>query len=361
MNSMGTLRNKLLSKKFFLHVVCWMCFMAYELGMVYYILGKLDKVYIYIFYYAIHISFFYIYILLLDFTFKNEKPKYLTGLLAYMAMMAGYMLLISLADYFLGDQHSPISSQVIYIRNFLLKNFLRGIYFNILATFFWSAGHLAYFRQRAEAAGRQQLVIQKEKAELETLLAKSRSAYLQQQVSPHMLFNTLNFVYNNVQRYSDDAARSIYLLSEIMRFSLKGTASEEKVLLEDEADQIENLLEINRYRFEKPVYIDIAMEGSFHEYSIIPLILLTLTENVFKHANLTEEAHPATIRLTVDDRGKLSFTSSNLKKSKNGHQRSQHLGLQNVRIRLDSAYPDNYHLDIRGAGNMFELSLTLNL
>jgi LytS/YehU family sensor histidine kinase len=271
------------------------------------------------------------------------------------------MFTLIIADYFLTNDKFNIDNPFINIKNSFNKNLFRGLYFDLLATFYWSAANIGNFRRRASAAERQKLIIEKEKAELENMLTKSKNAYLQQQMNPHMLFNTLNFVYNNVQRYSDDAARSIYLLSEIMRFSLKGTEPDGKVLLEDEADQIENLLEINRYRFEDPVYIDVAMEGSFHRYTIIPLILLTLTENVFKHGNLTEAAHPASIRLTVDDRGKLSFSSSNLKKSKNGLQRSQHLGLQNVRIRLDSTYPENYQLDIQEAGNMFELSLTLKL
>lgn len=361
MNSITTVLKIINSKTTFITIICWIIFISYELGIVYFVQGKIEEPFVYLIYYPINIAFFYSCVSILKFTFNGPRIKYISGPLFILVIIILYLLVKGLADFILDSESIAGKSSLIYFQGFFQRNIYRGLYFAVLATFYWSAGHIGHFRRQASAAERQKLIIEKEKAELENLLTKSKNAYLQQQLSPHMLFNTLNFVYNSVQRYSEDAARSIFLLSEIMRFSLKGTASDEQVLLEDEADQIENLLEINRYRFKDPVYIDISMEGNFHGYKIIPLILLTLTENVFKHGNLLEETQPATIRLTVDDQRKLTYSSSNLKKSKNGNQRGQHLGLQNIRIRLDSVYPENYQLDIRDTGNLFELSLTLNL
>ncbi|MCZ4224828.1 sensor histidine kinase [Pedobacter rhodius] len=221
---------------------------------------------------------------------------------------------------------------------------------------------MSFFRKQAVEAEKQKLVTQKEKAELETQLAKSRNAYLQQQIKPHILFNTLNFVYSNAQKYSDDAAHCIWLLAEIMRFSLEEPNYNGKINLEREVEQIENMLALNRYRFEKPLYISIEMYGNFSNFQIIPLILLTLTENIFKHGNLTEAGQPGILNITIDEAGKLIFFSRNLKKPKNKHpRRQQALGLENIRIRLDTTYAGNYKLDISEPGEFYELTLTLSL
>ncbi|WP_165456438.1 sensor histidine kinase [Pedobacter kyonggii] len=205
-------------------------------------------------------------------------------------------------------------------------------------------------------------MIEKTNAELETRLAKTHNAYLQQQINPHMLFNALNFVYNSAQKYSDDAANCIWLLSEIMRFSLEEAGPDGKIELTREVEQIENLVAINRYRFREPLYISVEIGNDLGQYQIIPLILLTLTENIIKHGHLTDPNSPASLKLYADETGKLTFYSLNLKKSKNGHPRQRKaLGLQNIRLRMDSFYKNDYKLEINEPGEFYELTLTLKL
>jgi two-component system LytT family sensor kinase len=348
-------------KTILLHILCWIIFITYELMMVYYVVGNLEKPYIYFVYYLINISFFYGNLRWLNYTFYGLKNKILTGALYYILLIIAFLFFKSLADYLLSNQQFHIDNVFIYVKGFIQRNIFRGLYFTVLATFYWSASHLAFFRRQAMEAEKQQLNVQKEKAQLEAQIERSKSAHLQQQINPHLLFNALNFVYNKVQQHSDDAAQCIWLLAEIMRFSLEPTGPDGKIELARETEQMENLLAINRYRYHEPLHITLVIDVKSDHLRIIPLILLTLTENVFKHGNLTDEANPAMLRLTTDADSRLNFFSRNLKKSTNEHQRRQQLGLQNVRIRLDTAYRGNYQLRIAEPGNFYELSLTLNL
>lgn len=351
------------SKKYFLiHIICWTLFITYELTMVYIALGTLEKLYIYLVFYAINISFFYLFATLLDYVFEERKRRYFKGIAGYLLLLSLYMITKSVADYLVSSSPANPSNSIIYIEGFLQRNIMRALYFSILAMFYWAAGHISYFRRQAAEAEKRQLIIEKEKAELETQLTKSRNAYLQQQINPHMLFNALNFVYNSTQKYSDDAANCIWLLSEIMRFSLEEAGPDGKIKLDREVEQIENLIAINRYRFKEPLYLKPELHGDFSRYKIIPLILLTLTENIFKHGNLAESDSPALLKLFTDENGQLTFHSRNLKKSKNGHLRQRKaLGLQNIRLRMDSFYKDNYKLEINEPGEFYELTLTLKL
>ncbi|MFD2146268.1 histidine kinase [Mucilaginibacter antarcticus] len=47
------------------------------------------------------------------------------------------------------------------------------------------------------------------------------TAYLQQQISPHLLFNTLTFIHNTYYKHSRTASQCVLLLVDIMRFSLE--------------------------------------------------------------------------------------------------------------------------------------------
>jgi len=354
--------KQLTFKTILLHIVCWVLFAGYELSVVYYSIGKLDNPYVYIVYYPINITFFYLHVRILNNTFRGRYFSPIAALFVYALLLLLYLSVKFVADYILGNQKFSTENPFIYVQSIFIRNVSRGVYFTVLATFYWAAGHLSYFRRQALEAEKRQLIIEKENAKLETQLTKSQNAYLQQQINPHMLFNALNFVYNSVQKHSDDAANCIWLLSEIMRFSLEEAGPDGKIYLSREIEQIENLIAINRYRFKEPLYISVEIGNDLNDHQIIPLILLTLTENIFKHGNLTDPNSLAKIQLSTYDNGKLTFHSLNLKKSKNGHTRHRKaFGLQNIRLRLDSFYRDNYTLQINEAGEFYELTLTLQL
>ncbi|MBT2560723.1 histidine kinase [Pedobacter sp. ISL-68] len=286
----------------------------------------------------------------------------MSGLSLFVSTIVLYLIVKGIADHILGDPKPVQYDSNVFVKAFVPRNIARAFYFVLLGTFYWSAKHIAYFKRQALESEKRQLTIEKDHAELEAQLTKSRNAYLQHQINPHMLFNALNFVYNSAQKYSDDAANCIWLLSEIMRFSLEEAGPDGKINLAREVEQVENLVAINRYRFREPLYISIELGNDLSRCKIIPLILLTLTENIFKHGNLTDPNSPASLKLFTDETGNLTFYSRNLKKSKNGLARQRKaLGLQNIRLRMDSFYKGNYKLEINEPGEFYELTLTLKL
>lgn len=330
--------------------------------MVHIALGTIEKPHVYLVFYFINISYFYLFATLLNYVFKKRKYRFFKGIAGYLLLLSLYLTTKTVADLLVNSSPANPSNSFIYVEGFLQRNIMRALNFSILAMFYWSAGRIAFFKRQTLEAEKRQLIIEKDNAELETQLTRSRNAYLQQQINPHMLFNALNFVYNSTQKYSDDAAQCIWLLSEIIRFSLEEADPDGKIKLEREVEQIENLIAINRYRFKEPLHLKLEMHGDFSRHKIIPLILLTLTENLFKHGNLTEANSLAILKLTTDENGQLTFYSRNLKKSKNGHPRQRKaLGLQNIRLRMDSFYKDNYKLEINEPGEFHELTLTLKL
>jgi len=353
--------TKLYTRLVITHLACWLIFIAYELIFLYYLNGKIESLMTYVYYYILNILFFYAYAALMTVVFDGATARYLKGLMLFTALVSIYLLAKFALGFLLEVPHQPINTYFNFFIRILPTTLYRASYFTILGTFYWAGGHISHFRKQASAAEKQQLIILRDKAELETRLAESRNAYLKQQVSPHLLFNTLNFIYSSVYQNSPEASHSVILLSDIMRFSLEETGSDGKVPLIKEMEQLHNLVEINRYRYETQLAISTEFEGYFERFRIIPLILLTLTENLFKHGNLSDPAYPALLRLSVTEEGRLLFYCKNLKKSKSDYARSQQIGLQNVRIRLNFAYPDQYEMSVSETENFYELTLNLHL
>jgi two-component system LytT family sensor kinase len=354
--------NRTQKRAVLLHVCCWSAFMLYELAFLYHTQLKFasGSVFVFFSYYAINISLFYSHLHLLDTTF-HQKGSYLKGVFLFLIQFLLFMLIKASLDILLGPPVRSLDGMIETTKTYAFLNAFRGVYFCVFATFYWVAGNIAGYRKQTALAENNELIAQKDKAELEQRLSETRNAYLQQQLNPHLLFNSLSFIYSSVYAHSEEASRCVLLLSEIMRFSLDSNGGDGKTLLAAELEQIGNLIEINRYRFEEELTLKIRIESGHQEFRIIPLVLFTLTENLFKHGSLTDPAHPAILEITADTEGVLTFYSHNRKATRSKTARRSGLGLQNTRIRLDHSYPGLYRLEIKEDEHFFELKLTLPL
>jgi two-component system LytT family sensor kinase len=115
-----------------------------------------------------------------------------------------------------------------------------------------------------------------------------------------------------------------------------------KISLKKEIDQIDQLITLNRLLFKTTAPIDFLIGGDPAGRRIIPLVLITLVENVFKHGDFIE--HKVEIRLELSAVGTLSFQTRNRVSAKAPFPRMKSTGLENVRTRLDYAYGENFEL-----------------
>ena len=205
----------------------------------------------------------------------------------------------------------------------------------------------------------QRLIEQNEKILLQKDLLQSRNAYLQAQVNPHLLFNTLNFMYNTSAKVSEKLAETVMNLSDMMRYALTSIDEDDKVPLEKEIEHIHNYIRLNQARFNENLNVDILVNGDPEGLRIIPLALITLVENVFQYGDLQDQQHPALIRIDIQD-GNLELELKN-KKRANRRTHGHGTGIRNLRERLDIYYPGLYSFDIQDEENSYALKLTLTL
>lgn len=348
----------------FYHLLGWGLFIFYEVFFVTILLGSgksSNILYDYILPYAINIGLFYFHAhCTLRFSFKNSRNRYLLFAALLITELLLYLFLMNLNNIISTNKKSlfPLGVSKAELLP-LLSQLWRGIYFVGFSTAYWLINRSVNYQKRINEMERMQVINMAHKNKLEKNLIEIENAYLQSQINPHLLFNTLNFIYNNVQQASTKASEAVILLAELMNHSLREQEDDGKTSLEKEVAQINNIIKINQIRFDNKLFLDVDIEGDFQNARIIPLGILVFIENLFKHGDLTDKNNPGKISLTYAD-NYLEVTTLNKKKNRSKIQ-SHGIGLQNIIKRLKTAYNDAFTLTIKNEETQFYVHLSINM
>lgn len=198
------------------------------------------------------------------------------------------------------------------------------------------------------------------KEQLEKKNLETSFALLKAQTNPHFLFNTLNNI--DVLIEKEPATASVYLkkLSDILRFTLYETPSEQ-IALSDELKYIEQYIDLQRIRTANPDFVKFEVQGDAAGISIAPMLFIPFIENSFKHCTNKKLNNAIQITIAVQ-RQSIIFSCSNVYAAQSIHpQQNSGLGLQLIQTRLDMLYPDAYQLDVDHTADRFNVNLSIHL
>lgn len=194
-------------------------------------------------------------------------------------------------------------------------------------------------------------MLQNEKLEIEY-------AFLRAQINPHFLNNTLNFFYAKSLPLSEELSSGIMTLSQIMRYSLQIDQNNQLMQLSQEIEHVQNIININQLRLKNRLYIDIKIEGEIQNFSIAPLTLVTILENILKNGDYTNFDSRASIELKINQKKDLELQAYYNKK--NGLTKlSNGADIENLIKRLNSYYGKRFKLNIIDQDDFYELNLIL--
>lgn len=183
----------------------------------------------------------------------------------------------------------------------------------------------------------------KEKLTVELSLLKS-------QINPHFFFNTLHNIYGLAIQNSEKAPEVILKLADLMRYTIY-RGQENQVTLEEEIHYIESFIALQKIRLHKKFEITFEKRIENPQHKIVPLLLIILVENAFKHG-VEKLPYNTFIKINcVEDTQGISFEISN-----NFDEEEQYpdgIGLQNLQQRLQLTYPQTHTLKIDKQGNKF--------
>lgn len=195
--------------------------------------------------------------------------------------------------------------------------------------------------------------------DLENQNLKAELDLLKGQINPHFLFNALNSIHVLIRKDTVKAQETLEKFSDLLSHQLYDT-NKGKITLEQEIQNLNNFIELQKIRHEDHVQVSWKFEGDVIGKLISPMLFLNFVENAFKHGETSgAESARIDILINVVDMN-LEFSCTNSVVSKNSVEKNG-LGIANVRRRLDLIYPDKHELLIERKENKFSVNLVLNL
>jgi two-component system LytT family sensor kinase len=344
----------------FRHILIWIVFITYEVAYVKFTVGVNASAFHFLIFYILNICLFYFNAhIILDFAFFKTSKPYLVAIFLIGLEIFGYLLLKFFLDYALAPSSKFFLILVKEDQKYILTNIWRGVYFIGFSIAYWSMLYMMRFKERNHHMETEQLKTVAKSLELENKYMSVENAYLHNQISPHLLFNSLNFIYNTVYQKSVEAGNGVMLLSELMRYSLVSADDTRTVMLSKEVKQLENLIALCEMRFNGQFYLRFKKSGKLSTAMIIPLVLITLVENIMKHGDMGDKKSPALISLMLKD-NHLYFETRNIKTRTSLYPKGG-LGLKNIEKRLSNYYHDKYNLFAKDENGLFIVTLTIDL
>jgi sensor histidine kinase YesM len=198
------------------------------------------------------------------------------------------------------------------------------------------------------------LQIAREKANAELQLLKA-------QIHPHFLFNTLNNIYFFTLTASQKAPEILTKLTDILRYILN-ECNQPLVPLVKELKMIEDYMALERIRYGDRLKMELEISGDCSHKMIPPLLLIPLVENSFKHGASKMLAQPwINLTITIKEQSLYFILSNSRPDEIIPSQHTVHIGLNNVKKRLQLLYPSAHELNIAESTNSFEVFMKIRL
>jgi len=180
------------------------------------------------------------------------------------------------------------------------------------------------------------------KQKLEQDKTAAELAMLKAQINPHFFFNSLNSIYSLTYTDIEDSRNALHTLSRMMRYLLYSTEGERTTLLK-EVEFLKDFIALMKLRANRKLTITTEIPEKLHDYPIVPMLLLPLVENAFKHGIHATDKSEIHIKLSQNGTD-LEFEVENTFFEKTTVTNEGGIGLTNTKRRLHLIYPNNHFI-----------------
>ncbi|QNK62928.1 sensor histidine kinase [Pedobacter sp. PAMC26386] len=236
----------------------------------------------------------------------------------------------------------------------------RPMYFMGYSTGYYFLMRVGRQRRLVEEMQQRELKNLIQEKEMKNELILTQNAFLRSQINLDFLIKTLDSLYDETLYPAPKAAETILHLSDMMQYALSEEASTGFVKMKKEINLIENFLILHQARQARLAQLKLSYNMDSLSIEFIPLVLMTLTENILKHGQLDNPQKPAEIKINYEN-SILRIETSNYE-SINSKIPSHGIGLKNIKDRLSLTYGEaavfQYYLD---AENYFHTSIQVKI
>jgi two-component system, LytTR family, sensor kinase len=293
------------------------------------------------------ISFFYLFYFFISEKHLDKKKTFFLALFGLLFLIIITVPVVCLYIYFL----------IPYIFGLNGKEFLQAFgrnYFSFLETNFIFA--ISGSLLKTALLWYDNIMKQKE---IEKQVISCELVMLKSQINPQFLFNTLKSIKSLTENQPEKAIYSIENLSEIMSYMLYETSAD-KVLLDDEINNINNYLNLQRVRYSLDS-ICFAITGNTKNVFVPPLIFMPFIENAFKYSDSFSQSPGIIINLDIKNDTLLFVVTNHIKENVNKDEPDDSFNLKAIKRHLDLLFNNNYNLEIKNENNKYIIMLNIIL
>ncbi|NPD47987.1 MULTISPECIES: histidine kinase [unclassified Lentimicrobium] len=230
-----------------------------------------------------------------------------------------------------------------------LKIFLR----NSLIFLSWSGiyiGTIFYKDRTFEKLLKEKAILMSENTQLKML---------RYQLNPHFLFNSLSSLRSLIRTDKDKADEMLTQISEFLRFSLN-THDQIVVPVYKEVEMLEAYLKIEKVRFADDLTFEIKIAPLAEDFPILAFLLQPIIENSIKYGMKTSRM-PLKIGVTaevINNKVLLNIMNSGYWLNNKDMDKAG-LGLENIKNRLNQAYPNTHTFNIIKADDLVNVQIEI--
>jgi len=206
--------------------------------------------------------------------------------------------------------------------------------------------HLFYLIQQNE-------FLQKETKSFHQLSNITQKKTLQDLVSPHFLFNSLNTAASIIPDEPSSAEEFVNKLSDLYKFILKNNENQ-LIELSEELEIVEKYGFLIQTRFGEYFQINIEIPQEYFKALIPPLTLQNLVENAAKHNAVTRKK-PLLLKIKVVD--DYLIIENNINPKKTFSNESTNLGLNYIKTQIEQFSTQKIHIE--QTGEVFRVEIPL--
>ena len=210
---------------------------------------------------------------------------------------------------------------------------------------------------------------------METHLKDAQLKYLQAQINPHFLFNTLNAgAQLAMMEGADRTYEYVQVMSEFFRYNVKNASR--TVTIGEELELVDNYIYILNVRFSGEIHYEKKIDQSLNDVEMPSMILQPIVENCVKHGiremmgegkiKMSVYALDDTACIRIEDNG-AGMDEETIESLKNGNpapgkKDSNGIGMDNVyaRLKLFCGSDDCFSIESEGAGKGSRFTIYLD-
>jgi sensor histidine kinase YesM len=205
--------------------------------------------------------------------------------------------------------------------------------------------------------------IEKENLELNTSIMESQIQILNNQLSPHFLFNGINDLYSASILDKEKTPEMILKLGEILKF-VTYQLKKKEIYLVEEIEQIHLQLEYFELRNNIKIPLNLKIAEEISNIRVAPFLLIPLVENAIKHGNFNDLQSKTYLNIEIaakENELTICVENSFQKIDHKDLFKMNGIGSENYKKRLDLLYVGKHELTITQEENKFTSFLKLKL